>query len=129
MSPPYCVRPPSEPTFFLMDRQPLGRKLVAAILVLPVLAAVVLPPLLDAGAKLGSYQVESEHDPATCGVLHDHAICSQITNSFSHLSGGKTLFGELNLSLQHYGVLQEDIWTYRTDHPTPSPRGPPTHLS
>ncbi|GEM_PF-6157363 len=112
-----------------MDGQPLGRKLVAVMLVLPVLAAVVLPPLLDTGARLSSNQVESEHDPASCAVLHDHATCVQITNSFSHLSWGRALFGELNLSLRHYRILQKSTWIYRPDHPTPSPRGPPTHLS
>ena len=112
-----------------MDGQPLGRKLVAVMLVLPVLAAVVLPPLLDTGAGLSSHQVESEHDPASCAVLHDHATCVQITKSFGHLSWGGTLFGALGSSLRHHGILQKSTWIYRPDHPTPSPRGPPNHLS
>ena len=112
-----------------MNGQPLGRKLVAVVLVLPVLAAVVLPPLLDTGAGLSEHQVESEHDPATCAVLHDHATCVQITKSFGQLSWGGALFGELGLSLRHYGILQKSDWIHRLDHPTPSPRGPPNHLS
>ena len=124
-----CTKLPPKPTFFRMNGQPLGHRSVAVILVLPVLAATVLPPLFDTAAGGSVPQAESEHDPATCAVLHDHATCTQLTKSFGQLSWGWAPFRDLNLGLRNQAMLQKSTWVHRSDYPAPSPRGPPIYLT
>ena len=112
-----------------MIRQPLGRRMVALALALPVLGATVVPPLLDAADGVYVAQVESEHDPATCVALHDHAACTQLAKSFGQLSSGWSTIRYPNLGLRGQAVPRSIASALRADSPAPSTRAPPIHLS
>jgi len=108
-----------------MKQQPIGRKLLASCLALFVIGATVIPPLLDAGEDQHETRFESEHDPATCAVLHDHAACTQLARSFSETA----MMAQATVRphvVEHAGrVLDAMARPLRTYCPSPSPRAPP----
>ena len=58
-----------------MRRRSTAEKGLALALIAAVLAAAPARLVLDASVPDDRAQVESHHDPARCGYLHDHAAC------------------------------------------------------
>lgn len=61
-----------------MRARSTAQKGLAAALAVAVLAAVPARMLVDVSTPPDRAQVESSHDPARCGYLHDHAACQQL---------------------------------------------------
>jgi len=108
-----------------MKQQPIGRKLFASCLALFTIGATMVPPLLDAGEDHHAVRVESEHDPATCAVLHDHAACTQLARSFSKTSTFSYAAARPRVVEHVAHVLDAMALPLRTYVPSPAPRAPP----
>lgn len=61
-----------------MGTRSTARRGLALALAAVVLAAVPARMLVDAAVPDRRAHVESTHDPARCGYLHDHAACQQL---------------------------------------------------
>lgn len=109
-----------------MRRQPVRRRVAAPILALVVVCAGLAPPLLDASESHGQRHVESEHDPGTCGRLHDHAACTQLARSFSHIAAGWSPNAAEPIALRGERVAPRISLSFRAFSSAPSPRAPPS---
>lgn len=112
-----------------MKGQPVRRKITAPILALLVVCAGLAPTLLDATEPADATRVESEHDPGTCGRLHDHAACTQLLKSFGHLAWGWVAAGDERPSLRGARIDARVARPFRSFSSVPSPRAPPTSRS
>lgn len=108
-----------------MRGQPVARRAIAPLLAILVLGASVAAPLLDARERPGIRQVESEHDPAACAVLHDHAACTQLVKSFGQPSWGASTPAGVGVSSRGERVPPLVAFAHRTHSSAPSPRAPP----
>ncbi len=112
-----------------MKGQPVRRQLAAPILALLVFGAGLAPPLLDAEEEVGVTRVESHHDPSTCARLHDHAACTQLARSFSHIAWGWTPDPAERVTVRGERVAERISLTLRAFSSAPTPRAPPTARS
>jgi hypothetical protein len=108
-----------------MSGQPLSKRLLTALLGLFVLGATIAPPLLDAGERPGEVRVESEHDPAQCAVLHDHAACAQLAKSFATAGGRSASHVRVALTTRRLALPDRLEIDNRAFSPAASPRAPP----
>lgn len=112
-----------------MQRQPIGRKLLASALALFVIGAAVIPPLLDAAEDYFGVRVEREHDPATCAVLHNHTACTQLVKSFSQETAFSGAVVRPDVPERTGRILAAVALPLRAYSPSPSPRAPPIHIT
>ena len=107
-----------------MLRESVVRSPIALLLAAVLVAGGTVVPLLDAGPPDHRAQVESSHDPARCGVAHDHLACRV-------LSGGATAPRPLPGMGLRAGNETAAPARRTSDAPTtpsrtlPEPRGPP----
>jgi len=111
-----------------MKRQPIRRRLLASCLAVLVLGASAVPPLLDAGEDERGARVEREHDPGSCGVLHNHTACSQLAKSFGRAAPAASVVLGPGVSIGSGAIRDAVVPPLRTDAPRPSPRAPPILL-
>lgn len=112
-----------------MKWKPIGRKLLTSGLSLLVVGMATIPPLLDAAEDQHGAQIESEHDPLTCAVLHDHTACSQLATSFGRKAAraGATVRPDVpDRTARRPDAVVRPLRTYS---PAPSPRAPPTRIT
>ena len=112
-----------------MIRQPIGTRLVAPLLAALVVTVALAPPLLDAEENSHQTHVESEHDPATCAVLHDHTACSQLAKWFGGLSWTRNLLHRPDDEARARLTPRTAVRPPDRRALVPSPRGPPLRLS
>lgn len=108
-----------------MSGQPLSKRLMTALLGLLVLGATIAPPLLDAGERPGEVRVESEHDPAQCAVLHDHAACAQLAKSFATPGDRSASPIRIATGIRRLAAPERRDIDNRAYSPAASPRAPP----
>jgi len=108
-----------------MEGQPVRRRIAAPILALLVVCAGLAPALLDATDAVATTRVESEHDPGTCGRLHDHAACTQLVKSFGHLAWGPVATHGERRVLRASRIDPTAALPFRAFSSVPSPRAPP----
>lgn len=66
---------------FATDRQDTARRLLASAITALLVVLSVAVPMLDAHRAGRGPVVESEHNPSTCVVGHDHTVCAQFGNN------------------------------------------------
>lgn len=109
-----------------MSRRAPARKGLALALTAAVLAGIPARLAVDAAAPEGRTYVESSHDPARCGYLHDHAACQQLFASAASPAPGPAADASLPPDRNRRGPRSAGLPVRQAPSST-LPRAPP-HL-
>lgn len=107
-----------------MIGQPRRRRISAVFVASLVIGLTSVPALLDASEAPRATQVESEHDPATCGA-HDHALCVQLAGSRLLPAAEVARPGDAGIGYAPDAGPAEPAPSVRHPSPRPPARAPP----